>query len=338
MKLVLRRGVVLDAHEASEGAEQRLVVEVEGAGEREAICDTGLHGACQPGDEVVVNTQASELGLGSGGFDIVHVNLTRGLDGEGTPGAHVMKLNYTSLQHAVLPVEGSQEGRLGGRPVASCILHGQLAPLGWAFNREAPGARLGLVQGAGGALPGNHSRTVAQMLAEGLIAHFITASPSYGGETEAMSLAGALAYGFEELGWDAAVCAPGPGIIGSGSRFGNGAVAAADSLSACVAMGGRGLLVPRLSDSDPRERHRGVSHHTVTVAALAPREAVVAWPRGRPTQEIAGLELVEAEYDLGGYRESELPQATMGRAIDEDEGFFAGPLAAGTVLAAMAAE
>ena len=30
---------------------------------------------------MIVNTEALDLGLGSGGFDIVHVNLTRGLDG-----------------------------------------------------------------------------------------------------------------------------------------------------------------------------------------------------------------------------------------------------------------
>ncbi len=35
------------------------------------------------GDEVVVNVAALDLGLGSGGFDVVHVNLTRGLAGSG---------------------------------------------------------------------------------------------------------------------------------------------------------------------------------------------------------------------------------------------------------------
>ncbi len=29
---------------------------------------------------MIVNVQALDLGLGSGGFDVVHVNLTRGLD------------------------------------------------------------------------------------------------------------------------------------------------------------------------------------------------------------------------------------------------------------------
>src|SRR4029453_10395214 len=84
------------------------VVGVPGRGAREAIADVGLVGRAAPGDDVVVNTQAADLALGSGGFDLVHVNLTRGLRGEGVAGAHVMKLNYSSLQHAVMPVEGPE--------------------------------------------------------------------------------------------------------------------------------------------------------------------------------------------------------------------------------------
>ena len=42
---------------------------------------------------MLVNVAARDLGLGSGGFDIVHANLTRGCEGGGPAGAHVMKLN-----------------------------------------------------------------------------------------------------------------------------------------------------------------------------------------------------------------------------------------------------
>ena len=101
--LRLRRATVLVAGPPS-AMEQRLSVDIDGT-RRSAIADIGLVGAAQAGDELIVNVEAVELGLGSGGFDIVHVNLTRGLDGAGTPRAHVMKLNYTSLQHAVTPVE-----------------------------------------------------------------------------------------------------------------------------------------------------------------------------------------------------------------------------------------
>ena len=95
-RLKLRRGVVV--------AEDPLTVEVDGE-RRPAWADTALLGEMREGDEVVVNVAALDLGLGSGGFDVVHVNLTRGLDAGGDGREHVMKLNYTSLQHPVEPVE-----------------------------------------------------------------------------------------------------------------------------------------------------------------------------------------------------------------------------------------
>src|SRR6188508_1301925 len=100
-RLALRRGTVV----AVDGGQ--LTVEVDGE-ERPAVEYEELTGPNEVGDEVVVNVAARELGLGSGGFDIVHVNLTRGLAGTGIDGAHVMKLNYTSLQHAVEPVEAEE--------------------------------------------------------------------------------------------------------------------------------------------------------------------------------------------------------------------------------------
>ena len=52
----------------------------------QAIAYPRLTGPVEAGDEVVVNVEARDLGLGSGGFDIVHCNLTRGLDGDGGRG------------------------------------------------------------------------------------------------------------------------------------------------------------------------------------------------------------------------------------------------------------
>src|SRR6476469_4365988 len=89
--LSLQRGTVVEARDPA-GSVQRLDVEVEGE-RRPAVADTALVGPAEAGDEVVVNVAARDLGLGSGGFDVVHVNLSRGLGGAGVPGAHVMKLN-----------------------------------------------------------------------------------------------------------------------------------------------------------------------------------------------------------------------------------------------------
>jgi hypothetical protein len=371
--LKLRRATVLGAEKPSRAGaprgapgEQELTIELTDApGEpRRAIADVALIGHAQAGDELIVNVQALDLGLGSGGFDIVHVNLTRGLVGEGAPGAHVMKLNYTSLQHAVRAIEEQEQLALPlERPVAVLALHGQLAALAWGFAHGNPGARLGYVQTEGGALPGGHSRTVAELRRRGLLAGHLTAGSAYGGEGEAITTAGALHHGLTALGWDAAVCGPGPGIVGSGSRLGHGGMAALDSAHVALALGCPTLLVARMSSAEERPRHRGISHHTLTVLDLLLEPVSVALPAGvrspvgadlraglgsvfapkgqsrpapvldveRPVR-ITRHDWRRARVDLPSFVSSGLPAQTMGRTLAQDPLFFASALAAGTAL------
>jgi hypothetical protein len=336
--LRLRRATVTLAG-PPDAVEQRLAIHI-GEQRRTAIADVALVGPSQAGDEIIVNVEAVELGLGSGGADIVHVNLTRGLDGAGTPGAHVMKLNYTSLQHAVLPVEeGAADAtppapRLPlGRPAAVLALHGQLAPLAWAFAAATGGAgRLGYVQTAGGALPGGHSCVVRELREDAMLAGHLTAGPAFGGaDGDAITTAAALHHGFTELGWDAAVAGPGPGILGSGSALGHGGLQALDSAHTALALGCPTLLVARMSSTDRRERHRGISHHTRTVLDLLLAPVAVAIPPGEtPADERHDWRVLDA--DLDGYAASGLPTRSMGR---EDPLFFAAALAAGRALADM---
>src|SRR3954447_8235598 len=191
--LRLRRGIVSGV--------DPLVVRV-GEEERPAWSDESLVGEIREGDEVILNIEALDLELGSGGFDVVHVNLTRGLDAPGTAAATAMKLNYTSLQHPVEPVE-ALDGEGGWRdiPVLVLSLHGQLAPAAWAAGRAGREIRVGYVQTAGGALPGRLSRDVAELRRRGLLRGHVTAGPAYGGELEALTAVGAFrAAG--PLGWD----------------------------------------------------------------------------------------------------------------------------------------
>jgi Protein of unknown function (DUF3866) len=331
-RLKLRRGVVV--------GEEPLTVEVDGE-RRPAWADTVLLGEMREGDEVVVNVAALDLDLGSGGFDVVHVNLTRGLEGGGEGDEHVMKLNYSSLQHPVEPVERPLGEVRGGSsiPVLVLPLHGHLAPTAWAAAQASPGLKLGYVQTAGGALPGSFSRDVTQLRERGLLCDQIAAAPAYGGEREALSVAGALDAAANRLGWDAVVAGPGPGIIGSETWLGHGGIAALDTAHAALALGMRTLLSPRLSAADPRERHRSVSHHTLTVMRLLLAGVEVPVPTGEPvaTAVLAGAaswrhKLREAHPDLAGYAASGLPARTMGRGIEEDPLFFAAPLAAGAAL------
>jgi hypothetical protein len=299
------------------------------------------------GDEVVVNVAALDLGLGSGGFDVVHVNLTRGLAGGAEGGEHVIKLNYTSLQHPVEPVEEvtarTGDGGAADAPPAPAVLvlplHGHLAPAAWAAQQGGPPLRVGYVQTAGGALPGALSRDVSELRANGLLSGHVTAAPAYGGEHEAISVAGAIDAAVAGLGWEAVLVGPGPGIIGSDTRLGHGGVAALDSAHAALALGLRTLLSPRLSAADPRERHRGASHHTLTVLSMLLAPVEVAVPAG-DEHEIDDLEaachgrhrLMEAPADLDGYAASGLPARAMGRGIEEDPLFYAAALAAGAAL------
>jgi hypothetical protein len=346
-RLQLRRGVVV--------GEDPLTVEVEGE-RRPAWADEALLGEMRVGDEVVVNVAALDLGLGSGGFDVVHVNLTRGLNASGDSREHVMKLNYTSLQHPIEPVElplcpgsdisskGTAEGGGGSISVLVLPLHGHLAPVAWAAAQAAPSLKLGYVQTGGGALPASLSRDVAELRERGLLCGHITVAPAYGGEQEALSAAGALDAAANSLGWDAAMVGPGPGVIGSETRLGHGGMAALDSAHASLALGFPTILSPRLSASDPRDRHRGVSHHTLTVMQMLLGTVEVAVPAGEPVAtahlaEAAGWRhrLREAPADLVGYAAAGLPVRTMGRDIEEDPLFFAAPLAAGKVLGASSA-
>ena len=325
--------------------EDPLTVEVDGE-RRAAWADPALHGEMRKGDEVIVNTEALDRGLGSGGFDLVHVNLTRGLAAEADPGSHVMKLNYTSIQQAVEPVERADQEVLagGGRqmPVLVIPLHGHLAPAAWAAAQAAPDLRVGYVQTGGGALPGRISRDVAQLRGLGLLGGQVTAAPAYGGELEALSVAGALDAAANRLGWGAAIVGPGPGMIGSSTRFGHGGMAALDNVHAALALGLPALLSPRLSAADPRDRHRGVSHHTRAVLELLLAEVEVAAPTGEAgiSDELSGISgrhrVGAYGADLDGYSRSGLPTRTMGRDLAEDRLFFAAGLAAGAGLAAAA--
>jgi hypothetical protein len=391
--LKLRPAIVLesdapDARDAAAGvaraalrtSEQRLLVELVTAADgdavhtspRPAIADVALVGRAQVGDEVIVNVEALDLGLGSGGFDIVHVNLTRGLDGEEDQDAlhaRVMKLNYTSLQHVVRPVDDQGVEVPPPRPVAVLALHDQLAAVAWAFAQGAPGARLGYVQTAGGALPGGHSRAVAALVERGLLAGHITAGGAFGGALEAITTAGALHHALGALGWDAAVCGPGPGIVGSGAALGHGGMAALDSAHVALALGCPTLLVAHMSATDEGARHRAISPHTLTVLDLLLEPVTVALPAGmrspvgtdlraslgavfaggRQARPAVGVDVARpvritrhdwrrAAVDLPAYAASGLPSETMSRGPAEDPLFFGAALAGGTALAELVAE
>jgi Protein of unknown function (DUF3866) len=319
MPVSLRRGAVTALIERHE---ELMRIEVDGA---PCVAYPRVTGPVELGDEVLVNVQARDLGLGSGGFDILYANLTRGLELEAASSAHVMALPYTPLQHAIRHAEedGTLAPSLDGMPVVCCSLHSQLAPVCAGLGRAA---RVAYVQIAGGALPVSLSDSVRALRERELIAVAVAASPCHDGDVQCANAASALAW-VGARGYDAIVCAVGPGIVGTGSHLAHGALSAADAANAASALGGSPVISVRYSDADPRERHRGVSHHTRTVIELCLGDAAVAWPSGLTAPRLERSEVVEVD----GWREAcaGLPLNHMGRGPDEDPWFFACAFAAG---------
>jgi hypothetical protein len=322
--LTLRRGRVTAVVERVEGLSR---LEVDG---EPCVAYPRLTGPVALGDEVIVNTQARELELGSGGFDVLYVNLTRGLDLLPESGAHVMKLPYTPAQNARRHGEEKRTlpETLAGLPIVCCSLHSQLAPVCAGIGT---GRGVAYVQLAGGALPVSLSDTLRVLRERGHVRTSIAVGPCLDADVECVSAASALLWAAAE-GFDVVVCAIGPGIVGTGSRFGHGGLAAAEAANAAAALHGTAILAVRASERDARERHQGVSHHARAVLELCLGEVIAPWPAGYDAPP--SLE-PRVEIDVTGWEEAceGLPLAHMGRGPRDDPLFFAAAFAAGRVAA-----
>src|ERR687897_3283799 len=186
MPLTLRRGHVTAITEQVEGL---IRLEVD---DLPCIAYPRLTGAVEVGDEVLVNEQARLLQLGSGGFDILYANLTRGLGLEPEKGAHVIALPYTPGQLATRRVEEDTQlpASLDGIPVVLCTLHSQVAPVCAALA----GLRVAYVQVAGGALPVPLSDTLRVLHERGLVGATVGVAPCLDGDVDCVSAASGLAW------------------------------------------------------------------------------------------------------------------------------------------------
>lgn len=332
----------------------RAEVAVHGGDDARAYAVTDLVGPLAVGDEVVVNTTAVELALGTGGWHVVHWNLSRGAFAKPGPG-HIMKLRYTSLQTDT----GSAEERradvladargLDGMPVVVGGLHSQVPSVAVALAAAGGGdLRVAYVMTDGGALPLALSELVPAMVRARLVVGTVTAGHALGGDHEAVNVPSALVVARHVLGADVAVVAMGPGSVGTGSALGYSALEVAPALDAAERLGGRAVAVCRFSLADGRPRHQGVSHHTTTALQLTAASPVtIGVPEGphagRVRGDLAAAGLVErhALVDVAdpGIPEllaaSGLTVTTMGRGPDDDPAAFAVAGAAGTVAATL---
>jgi len=309
-----------------------------------------LTGQAQVGDQVVLNTTAVDLELGTGGLHFVCLNLSR-LEADSQGPGHIMKLRYTPQQVRVLAVEEEvspyhavmkKAKTLLGMPVMVAELHSMLAPAAIALKQKKPHVRLAYVMTDGGALPAFFSKTVRQLQERGFICGTITTGHAFGGDLEAVNVYSGLLAAKHVLQADTAMICMGPGVVGTGTPFGFSGLELGDNVNRVASLGGYPIAVPRISFADKRPRHRGLSHHTLTaltvaalVAADLPLPVLAKEKNDYLWQQItaSGLKEKHAIYAYEGLSLSVLAEyedlcCTMGRGLAEDPEFFLAVVAA----------
>ena len=316
------------------------------------LCD--LTGPVADGDEVVVNTTAVELGLGTGGWHVVHWNLARAEWSEKGPG-HIIKARYTSLQTDVGSAEEHFDPELAdvdsidGMPVVAAALHSQLPAVAVAFKDLRPGR-------APRVRDDRRCRAAARALGprrrrsrdRGLIDATVTCGHAFGGDFEAVSVYSGLAVARHVIGADAAVVVMGPGIVGTGTRLGFSGIEVGPVLDAVTGLQGEPIACLRVSFADERPRHQGVSHHTLTTLRVACRSRVTI-----PVPTVGGEHeaRIRADLEAGGLAERhdlvdvapvdivrrlaahDLTITSMGRPAAADPVLFEAAAAAGVLAA-----
>jgi hypothetical protein len=344
-----RQGIVTALGRRWSGALE-LRVRADGT-ELRALAYPKLIGTPQVGDRILVNAAAQALGLGTGGYALA-VALPDRLPPDPEPGpGHLVKARYTPLQTIVLGADEQESPHhellreaddLDGMPVVAADLHSALPAVCAAIQADRPGTRVAYVMSDGGALPLWFSRTVAGLREAGLLCGTVTAGQSFGGDLEAVTVHTGLLAARLILAAEVAVVVQGPGNLGTGTRWGFSGVGCGEAVNAAAVLGGRPVGVLRVSEADARERHRGLSHHSLTAygrVALAaaelalPDESGAFWDgvRAQAAPLAARHRLCPVSCD--GLDEalaaSPVGLSTMGRGLAEDRANFLAAACAG---------
>ncbi len=341
----LKRGIVREILESNEGGTAIVRLDIHHPCKL-AVVYVPLTGWVGVGDEVLVNTTACSLGLGTGGYHFVVCNLN-GKDNAFVSKGHGMKLKYTPLQMQLLLSEEeesphhahySQPIDFRGKLVYVGELHSMLSPL-CAYLKYFSGGNISIayVMTDHGALPISFSRNVDLLKKKGLLDVTVTTGNAFGGDYECVNIYTALKAALNVANCDVAIVAMGPGILGTGTKFGFSGLELGLYVNLVAALGGSTVYIPRLGFGDTRERHIGISHHSITVL-----KDIIQYPiplvlplMDRPkllrvvkqlkdsqllakhrTIFLSGRDIRDALEHYG------LAPTTMGRGIDEEPYFF----------------
>lgn len=349
-----RDGTVSSVHREWRGVVELVVETADGS--LQALAYVAVVGRPHVGDRVLLNTTALALDLGTGGYAMVVAVPERLPSDDNGPG-HVVKARYTPTQTTVLAVDEQESPHhdtmrdaddLGGMPVVVADLHSALPAILAGLRELQPNARVVYVMSDGGALPVWFSRSLATLTEAGWVSATVSVGQAFGGDLEAVTLHSGLLAARHVLDADLAIVTQGPGNLGTGTRWGFSGVATGEAVNAAGVLGGRPVATLRISQADPRPRHQGVSHHSLTAygrVALVPAEIVVpVLPDDfgalvRRASAALGDRHRLVEVPVEGLpellRASPVELSSMGRGLDEDPAYFLAAAAAGRHVASL---
>ncbi len=242
-----------------------------GEKKEKAINYLELSGAAAPGNRVFLNTTAVRLKLGSGGYHFVMLNTAASPYTPHT--GHIIKMRYTPLQHKVMTWEekcgtssDSYKTKYQGLhiPVVIGELHSMLTPFARTLKLINSKCRIIYIMSDSASLPLSFSQSVRLLKNTGMLDGTITAGQAFGGDLECVNIYTALIAAREKLKADVIMILPGPGVVGTGTRYGYSGVEVGEHVERVHKLRGIPLVIPRISFADSRSRHRGISHHTLT--------------------------------------------------------------------------
>jgi len=286
--IAIKKGIVTNIIKERSGLTE-LEVELEAGEVRSVINYDDLTGEVNLNDEVILNTTAIELDLGTGGYDfVIHIvgNEPRDLKGSG----HIMKMRYSPLQVRCLSVEEEDSqyheaikdfDTLDKHPVIIGSLHSMVAPVAMVLNElSKKSLKVAYIMTDGAALPLKLSNTIAKLKDRGLLTTTITIGHAFGGDLEAVNIYSGLIAAKEVAKADVTIVAMGPGIVGTGTKYGFTGLEQGEIINAVRVLAGFPIAIPRVSFSDSRSRHLGLSHHSLTTLhKVALKEAIVGLPK-----------------------------------------------------------
>lgn len=305
-----------------------------------------LSGDIKVNDIVYINSTANFLKLGTGGYNYVIINETRGYITDINKLGHIMKLRYTPFQ---LNCSLSEEeclkydniknnfGNLGGMVVITGELHSMLSPTACCLKYINKDIKVVYIMTDGGSLPIDFSFSVNELKCKKIITYTITSGNAFGGDMEAVNIYDALIIAHMILKCDIAIVTMGPGIVGTGTKYGFSGIEQGAIIDCINTIKGIPLLIPRISFKDLRKRHYGISHHTLTILSeIAKTKAHVIFP----VLEDDKMDFIKSQVATLGIEEKHfihfvdcdtvfmalnsfnINVSTMGRGLHEEREFF----------------